>query len=274
MIAPSRTAKQIAAAIFAAAAVLSAPLSAQAAPAGPPVKLEVGFSPDKPGAQTTVSLGFTVIAPPHTLPPAMTRVEIDLPAGMGIGTTNLGESTCTAIVVKVFGPRGCPSTSFMGLGNAIAEAQLGPEILQEHSQVAILMAPAVGEHTTVLYVAEGSSPLAAEATFEGELLAAGPPYGASVVTSVPAVPAVPEGPDIALVHMRNTLGPSGLTYFRTVKGERIRYRPRGMVIPAICPANGYPFAARFTFLESETVAESRVPCQHTKRHKSKRSRRT
>lgn len=234
----------------------------------PEVKIEVGFSPDRPGAQTTVSLGFTVRArPPELVPPPLTRTEILLPPGMGLGTTNLGESVCTEATLENSGPPGCPPDSFMGLGQATVETAFAGELLREHVQIAILMAPAQHEHTTVLYQAEGFSPVAAETVFHGELLDATSPYGARVVTTVPVATAWPEGPYMALTHMRTTIGPQGLTYYKRLNGQRVPYRPRGMVIPPVCPRGGYPFAARLTFLESAAYVKGAVRCggQHGRR---------
>ncbi len=230
--------------------------------ATPTVKIEVGFSPDHPGAQTTVNLGFTVQAPPPALvPPPVTNTEILLPAGMGLGTTNLGESVCTEHTLEALGLSGCPPNSLMGLGHAVVQTLVGSYLLKQQVQVAILMAPAEHEHTTVLYQAVGSTPVASEVIFKGEMLDAAPPYGARVVTSVPLGTAWPEGPYVALTHMLTTLGPKGLTYYQQRNGKRTPYRPRGMVVPAACPRGGYPFAATFTFLNEEKAsATAVVPC--------------
>lgn len=250
-----------AAGIAIAFAIAGTPGTAHATTTTPSVKIEVGFLPDIPGARTTVSLGFTVQAPAKTLPPPLTRIEILLPRGMGLGTTDLGESVCTARTLETFGAAACPPNAYMGLGHALVEAQIGGYILQEQVQIAILMAPASHEHTTILYLAEGFSPLFAETIFQGEMLSATGPYGARVVTTVPVASAVPEGPDMALIHMQTTIGPQGITYFKTAKGGRVSYRPHGMVIPTDCSRSGYRFAARLAFLEAgEAYVQGHVPC--------------
>lgn len=240
----------------------SATASAHADSAIPPqVKFEVGFSPDRPDAQTTVSLGFSVRARPTELvPPPLTRIEIWLPPGMGLGTTNLGESTCTEATLTTSGVAGCPADAFMGLGQAMVETAVAGEIIREHLQIAILMAPAEHEHTTILYQTEGLSPVSSEIIFPGELLDATPPYGARVVTSVPLVSAWAEGPYVALTHVLTTIGPQGLTYYKRLNGKRVAYSPHGMVVPAVCPRGGYPFAARLTFLESAAYIKGAVRC--------------
>lgn len=241
--------------------------SARAAVQTPIVTLKVGFSPDRPGANTTVSVAFRIHARHHeTLPPPATGMEVRLPAGMGLGTTNLGEATCTAHTLEYRGPRAC-ANALMGLGESVAEAQIGSTILREQARVAIVMAPAANEHTTVLYLAEGLTPVYAETIFSGQMLAASPPYGARMVTTLPLAKPLPEDPTyVALVQMRTTLGPQGLTYYKTIKGVRVPYHPRGIAIPRKCPRGGYPFAVRFTFLNAGAVlAKKAVRCPYRRR---------
>lgn len=254
--------------IAAFACICIGPAVPTATAAPPRARLEVGFSPDRPGAQTTVSLGFSVKAqPPELVPPPITRTEILLPRGMGLGTTDLGEAVCTESILTTQGVGACPSNSFMGLGQGLVETALpGGEVAREHVQVAILMAPAEREHTTVLFQVEGSSPVSAELVFHGELLDEALPYGASVVTSVPLVPAWTDGPYAALTHFHTTIGPQDLTYYKRLNGKRVSYRPHGMVVPPVCPRGGYPFAARLTFFESPTAyVKSSVPCHRERR---------
>lgn len=168
---------------------------ASPADAAPAIKLNVGFSPDKPGLSTTVSVGFTIQTQAGVVPPPLTEVEFQLPAGMGLGTTNLGERICTVSVLELRGVSGCPSNSYMGLGEALVEVPFGPEIVHESVNLAVLMAPAIEEHTTVLFLAYGVSPVAAEIIFHGELLDATGPYGAVLHALIPLTPTLPGAPD-------------------------------------------------------------------------------
>jgi hypothetical protein len=233
--------------------------------AAPVASLKVGFSPNRPGSNTTVSFGFVIKTSANVVPPPLTELEVRIPAGMGLGTTDLGETLCTSNMLETQGVGGCSSNSYMGLGQALVEVPFGPEIIQEHVSLAILMAPAVEEHTTMLFLASGETPVAAEIIFRGQLLNDTGPYGARLDTKIPLTPSVPEAPDAAVVRMQSTLGPQGLTYFKTSKGQRIPFRPKGMVIPARCPHGGYQFAAKFTFQDGDTTsAHNAVPC--TSRH--------
>lgn len=230
--------------------------------AAPKIKLKVGFSPDKPGASTTVSIGFTIQTQGGIVPPALTEVEFKLPAGMGLGTTDLGERVCTTRILELKGVSGCPANSYMGLGEALVEVPFGPEIISEHVNLAILMAPAREEHTTVLFLAYGLTPVSAEIIFHGELLNADGRYGGELHALIPLTPTLPGAPDAAVVRMTTTLGPKGVTYYKTKKGRRVPYRPSGMVIPRVCPHGGYPFAVTFTFVDGSTASTTTsVPCK-------------
>ncbi len=79
-------------------------------------------------------------------------------------------------------------------------------------------------------------------------------FGSQLATSVPG------GPDVSIVSVTSTIGPSHLTYYKHVRGHLVPFRPRGVSVPERCPRGGCPFAADFTFLdESRTSAQTTVP---------------
>jgi len=232
-----------------AAAVLTWVSAAYGAATLPQVKLRVAFRPDQPGQQTTVAVGFRVRAQHRgELPPPLIQLSISLPAGMGLGTTDLGEATCSIPILKNDGPERCPHNSVMGKGYGVIDAQFGQEILREPVALTIVMAKALEEHTTLLFQAEGWTPTAAEETFVGQLLGSGPGYGARLVTDIPLVTPAPGAGYAALESMYTTFGPEHLTYYRRKRGVRVPYKPQGIVIPPVCPRGGYRFAVTFTFL--------------------------
>ncbi len=243
---------------------------AHGATAPPQVDMHVAFMPDKPGTETTVAVGFHIRTPHGELPPPVTKLDISLPAGMGLGTTNLGEATCSTAVLENVGLEGCSPNSFMGTGHGLIDAQIGPQILEEPVELAILMTEAQKEHTTLLMQGVGWSPVAAEAIFTSQLLESEHGYGATLVTEIPLVRPLP-GADtyMALTSMFTTMGPQNLTYYKYKRGKRVPYKPRGIAIPPICPRGGYRFQGTFTFLGfAPQVVTSTVPCQHVAhRHK-------
>jgi hypothetical protein len=78
--------------------------------------------------------------------------------------------------------------------------------------------------------------------------------------SVPLVPGVPEGPDVAVVSVKATIG-GNLTYYERKHGRRVAYHPQGIKLPRHCPRGGFRFAATFSFLDgTQTQAQTVVRC--------------
>jgi hypothetical protein len=86
-------------------------------------------------------------------------------------------------------------------------------------------------------------------------------FGSQLATNVPLVTSVPGGPDISIVSVTSTIGPSHLTYYRHVHGQLVAFHPRGVSVPERCPRGGFPFAAQFRFEEGGSAsATTTVPC--------------
>ncbi len=84
---------------------------------------------------------------------------------------------------------------------------------------------------------------------------------AQLATTVPLVTSVPGGPDVSILSVTSTIGPSHLTYYKHVHGRLVPFRPRGVSVPERCPRGGFPFAASFTFQDgAHTSAQTTVPC--------------
>jgi hypothetical protein len=85
---------------------------------------------------------------------------------------------------------------------------------------------------------------------------------------LPIVPSVPGAPDVAIVSLRVTRGPQGLSYYEQAEGSTLAYTPKGILLPTTCPRGGFPFAATFSFLDgSHPVAHTTVPCPHSRRRR-------
>lgn len=243
-------------------------LTAASAEATQTVKLRVGFTPNQLGRSTTISVGFSIGTTSGQLPSPLTNFDLSLPRGMGFGTTTLGEQVCYPRLLEKKGPLGCPPNSMMGYGQAIVEV---PPVVKEKVSIEIFMGPATDHHTSLLFNAEGGTPIFAQIIFPGVILANSGPFGAHLDTAIPVVPSVPEGPDVAVVHMQSSLGPLGLTYHKYIRGKRISYHPIGLAVPERCPSKGFPFSATFTFQDGTTAQASQtVPCPARARHDRRR----
>jgi hypothetical protein len=223
------------------------------------VKLKVSFSPDRPNASTTIHFGFHVASPADVVPSPVTAIALELPPGMGLGLTTLGEAICPTGVLETKGPRGCSPNAVMGLGTAQIELPVGSEIVRSSATLKIFMGTPVERHTVMIFDAVSVRPVSAELLFPGRLVQ-GDPY-ASLDTLIPAIPTWPEGADASVVTMQSTLGPEHLTYFHRVRGKQTSYRPVGMAVPGVCPRGGYRFVIHVGFQNGTTAAAiSHVPC--------------
>lgn len=225
--------------------------------------LSTRFAPDRPGASTTIIYGFTITSPNGALPSPLIKTNVQLPAGMGLGSSTLGLDTCRIATIELRGSQACPANSHIGYGTAQVDVPFGPQTIHETASVETLMGPVENEHLTVLFFADGIYPVSAELVFPGEVLEDSRPFGARLNTVIPLTGSTPEGPDVSLIHFQSTIGPSHITYYHRRHGRKIAFRPRGIEVPRFCPRGGYPFAAEFQFQDgTRTTASSTIPCPH------------
>jgi hypothetical protein len=213
----------------------------------------VKFTPERLGAPTTLSFGFS-IAPGSGARSALTGVELSYPTTLGISTSGLGLASCSQALLESSGPAACPPNSHMGYGSALVEIPIGSEVVRETASVALLAGPSVNGSLQLLVCVTGESPVAARIVLSAQLLPG------RLQIRVPLIQTLPEAPYVALVRLRATLG-GHLKYYENVHGRTVTYRPRGIVLPRVCPRNGFRFAAALTFLDgSRSLARATVPC--------------
>lgn len=223
--------------------------------------LRVNLTPERLGEGTTIEFGFAIHAARGLVPSPLTNVELLYPANVGLITSGLGLATCTSATLQLFGPEGCPRNALMGRGSALVQIPLGPEAISERGQITTWMGPPQNGSVSLLFYAEGRSPVLAELIFPGVILDAPAPFGGRLATRIPAIPSLPEAPNAAVVQMHLTIGPLGITYFERRHRRRIPYKPNGIVLPRVCPRGGFPFAAIFSFADgSHVTTRAPVPC--------------
>lgn len=235
---------------------------ASSASADQKVNLKVAFVPNHPGQRTTIEFAFTIAGTAGSPPSPVTKLDLRLPAHMGIATTTLGQASCDAHNLIEGGLRGCSANARIGFGDAIAAVPFGPQSVREKVSINALMGPpSTDESLDVLFYAEGLSPVYAQLVFPGLVLNDANPFGERINTSIPLLAAWPEGPNVSLEQFSSTIGPLHLVYHRQVNGKTISYRPHGVSVPKTCPSGGYPFASELDFQDgTHTLAEYRVPC--------------
>jgi len=223
--------------------------------------LHAGFSPNRLGASTTISFGFHLETAEGLAPPAMTSVELRLPAGINYATTTLGLAICQPQALLARGLAGCSPNSRLGYGSAFVEVPFGVGPGTEIPEIQALMGPPRNGNVVVLFYANGLTPVFAQLVFSGEVLPDSRPFGSQLTTEVPTVPSIPDGPDVSIVSAQSTIGPSHLTYYRHRHGHVVPFHPVGVSVPEHCPHGGFPFAAQFGFQDgSSASASTYVPC--------------
>lgn len=239
--------------------VPAAPAGAQAQATS--ARLHAAFEPYRLGRRTTLQFEFEFPAPVGQVPPPLTEMQLRYPRGLNFFLNDLGTRECTRTGLEASGPAGCPRDSVMGYGVVETGIVLGGTPVQESSPITILRAPERNGHLALLFYAEGREPVVTTVIFSGVLLSAREPFGGNVKIGVPLVEALPGAPDVSVLHLHATIGPEHLTYFRTVDGVSLAFRPQGILLPPSCPRASFPFAAIFSFSDGTHVqASTTVPC--------------
>jgi hypothetical protein len=221
----------------------------------------VTLTPERLGAGTTITFGFDIATAGGRVPSPLTSLALLYPVNLGIATSGLGLASCQPARLEAHGPQGCPVNSHMGYGSALVEVPFGPGIVHETAGLTLISGPVRHGHLTLLFYANGISPLSAQFIFPGLILPATAPFGGRLETTLPLVPSVPEAPDATVVSLHTSLGPLHITYYERVNGRLVGFHPRGIVLPKLCPRGGFRFSIRLGFRDSShTTAHATVPC--------------
>jgi hypothetical protein len=220
--------------------------------------LRATFSPNLPGHSASVGFDLDVGDPAGGVPSPLSEVSVRYPSGLGLALSGLGLETCPPERLRAAGVTGCPRDSIMGEGSALAEIQIGPQILREHERVTIVRAPDREGHVAISFYASGAQPVIVRAVFTGLLLAGND--GGSLAIRLPPIEGLP-GSDIALVSLHLVLGPPNLVYYERVGAKTVAYHPEGIRLPSRCPSGGFRFAGALAFLDGDHAhALATVPC--------------
>jgi hypothetical protein len=223
--------------------------------------LQASFSPDRLATPTTIGFTFRLSTLEGVAPPPLSKMSLQLPAGMNYTTTTLGLALCKPQVLQAEGPDGCPANSRLGSGSASVEVPFGTGAGHEIPEIQAVAGPSTSGNLVVLFYANGLYPVSAQLEFSGEVLPDTGHFGSQLALNVPLVTSVPGGPDVSIVRVQAEIGPRHLTYYKRVHGHRVPFQPRGVAVPEHCPRGGFPFAAEFTFQDSsQTSATTSVPC--------------
>jgi hypothetical protein len=230
----------------------------------PSANLKVALRPERPGASTTIEIALHIGGTGDSAPEPVTALELRMPAGMGLGSSTLGQSNCLSASLIAAGPAGCSGNALIGLGKASAVVPVGSQLVHETATVDALLGAPGEDRIEILFYVRAQQPVFGSLVLPSVLEEDATPFGESLDTSIPLVQTWPEGPDLALQTFSSSLGPQGLTYHRRVAGRTISYRPLGMKVPRTCPTGGYPFGAKLAFADgTHSTVVYRVPCPAT-----------
>ncbi|HEV2975118.1 MAG TPA: hypothetical protein VGX69_09010 [Solirubrobacteraceae bacterium] len=231
------------------------------ASAAPQVTLQASLTPERLGYGTTVGFGFDVKAASGRVPPPLIGIEIRYPGNLGFALSGIGQAICAPSTLEKLVPSACPAEAVMGAGEALAELEVESVLVQEPTRLTILRGPTQQGHLALLFYADGEAPVSAQVIFPGLLLPARAPFGGTIGVTVPLVPSWPESSDLSVVRLRATLGPEHLTYYKHIHGRLVPYNPRGILLPRVCPKQGFRFRGSFHFSDgSGASATTVVPC--------------
>lgn len=249
-------------AVAAAPAVRAAAPAADASASGhSSARLHVAFVPDLAGSHTTIEMALNVLGSNGRPPPPLRSFALRLPAGMGIATTTLGEANCYPASLIAAGLSGCSANALLGYGSATVAVAVESHTVVEHALLHALMGPPRNNEVEVLFYAQAITPVFGQLVLPAVLAEDVAPYGERLQTYVPLVEVWPEGPDLALERISTTIGPLHITYHRRVGSRVVPFKPRGILIPSVCPRSGYPFAALLSFVDGTGAhASFHVPC--------------
>jgi hypothetical protein len=223
--------------------------------------LTAALTPERLGAGTTIRVGFQIVIPAGGVPSPVTDVQLLLPRGLSIATSDLGLETCEPAKLEHDGAAACPADSLMGRGSALTEVPFGSTFVSEPARVTLFWAPLRDGHPQLLFLASGEEPVLTKLVFGALVLPGKPPFGGLLNTTLPLVPSVRGGPDVALVELQTTIGAKGITYYERVKGKTISFKPRSILLPTRCPHGGFRFAAQLSFQDATNAsATTTVPC--------------
>jgi hypothetical protein len=199
------------------------------------------LSPDRLGAQGALQLAIRYSSNESAVPLPVTRAVLRFPAGLGVEIPHL--RSCSPTRLRAHGPKACPAQSLLGRGNAIAETQVGSQVVSEGIDLTLFVGPFHNLQPTFEILGQGYSPFDERVVLTGTVLPDNPPFGEDLVLTIPPIPTLSLEPDASILSMSLTVGTPKPPHPITLNT---------VVVPPSCPAGGFPFAAEFTYADGST----------------------
>ncbi len=220
--------------------------------------LTANLTPNVLGVPTNLSTSIS-LADGTDVPKPVSNVVAYGPAGLTLDVR--GIATCERTKLEADGPSGCPAESRVGFGGGVGAVELGSTIVKEPYTLDFFLAPLEHGNLRVLIFVNASRPIPVGLVLTAREMHGPRPYGFGLAVEVPPISTVP-GAALASVESNHvSLGASNVAYFRTIHGDRRLVHVKGLIAPARCPSDGFPFKAILTFQDRTTSTGRYVsPC--------------
>jgi hypothetical protein len=222
------------------------------------------LSPDRPGAKAALTFTIRYASGELGVPSPVRRSVVRFPAGLSLDIPSL--RSCAAARLLARGPSSCPARSLIGRGHALAEVRVGSQIVTENVTLWAFVGPLQTGGPTLEIYGRGYAPTQEQVVVTGTMLTGSAPYGDELVIPIPPIPTLPLEPSASMVDLSLTIGAG--------RPPRGRYTS-AVIVPASCPAGGFPFAAEFTYADGSTgsaLATARCPWNTASRSPGDRSK--
>ncbi len=227
--------------------------------AGDTLIVKEAFAPDRLGSATNLSITAAFASSADVPPAPVTRLTLYAPAGLQIQAQGAGR--CTEVVLERRGPAGCPADSRVGFGGGVAVLALPDELVHEPFTLDFFFAPPEQGRLRLLAYASGVSPIGVSLVIVAREVPAPKPYGLGFSVQVPQVSTIPGAAYASVESAFATLGAANVAYFKTVHGRRTLAHLKGLVVPRVCPAGGFPTRGSVEFADGATfTVNPTIPC--------------
>jgi hypothetical protein len=208
------------------------------------------LSPDRLDAKAALTLTIRYSGGELGIPSPVRRAVLRFPAGLALDIPSL--RSCSAASLEARGVHGCPTQSQIGAGQALVEANLGAQRITEDVALQLFLGPPRNLQPTFEILGQGYTPISQQVLLTATTLPDRPPYGEKLMMSIPPIPTLPTEHDASIASFSLTIG----------AGKQPRgHTANRVLVPNRCPAGGFPFAARFTYVDGSTGnALAKVPC--------------
>jgi hypothetical protein len=222
-------------------AVLASSAHAQASAGETSATVAPLFSPDRLGAEGSLSLTLEFADPRGGVPAPLSRSTVRLPAGVTLEVPRL--RSCSAPRLRARGIRGCPAASAIGHGQALVKAHDGSQTISENVSLWVFLGPLNNLQPSIEVFGQGYTPFDEQLILTGTVLPAEGPYGEALALSIPPIPTLALEPDASIVTLSLVIGARARGDARDVNAVRL---------PSTCPPGGFPFAGEFTYADGSS----------------------